>query len=142
MLPLERVQVGARSGHAHRLARNDEAAEILEKTRELRVASRLRDRPMKEIILVDRGFIAGDGAIHGGKRLADAAELLRGRALRRQAGRLDLDGHAKLHEVDDGVERLEPVGVDPGRPALRVARNEGPEPLTRGDQALSAKRRY
>src|SRR5215470_667228 len=69
MLVLERVEVGARSRDTHGLARNDEASEIFEEARELRVSRGLRDSTMEEVVFVDRRFIARDGAVHRGERV-------------------------------------------------------------------------
>src|ERR1043166_6876755 len=64
VLLLDGVQVGEplgrAAGDADGLARDDEAAEIFEEARELRIARRFRDAAVEREILVDGGFAALD----------------------------------------------------------------------------------
>src|SRR5579885_1591225 len=142
VLALERIEVSPPAADPHGLARDDETAEILQEARELRVSRRLGDRAVKEIVLVDRGLVAGDRPVHRRERLTDAAELLRRGALGRKTCRLDLDGHAEFHEIDYRLDRLQALGIDPERPSLRIAGDEGTESLPGGDHALGAESRH
>src|SRR6202035_3166282 len=78
MLTLKGFEIGALAfGTVCRdpdaLAGNDEASEIFEEMRELRVAGRRGDHPMKRKILVDRALAAFQGRIDRGECTADPA---------------------------------------------------------------------
>ena len=105
MLALEGFEIGALAlrpmrGDADALPRDDEAAEIFEKMRELRVAGRRGDRPVKGEILVDRAFAADQRGLDRRQRLGDPPPRGGRAAIRRQSGGLDLDAGAQLHDVE------------------------------------------
>src|SRR5262245_34714213 len=94
VLALERLAVGA-LGHAgaaaDRLARDDEASEMLEKSPELRVPRRVGDAAMEREILVDRVLAAPERAVDGLEAVDDPADLRRRGALGGEPRGLDLD---------------------------------------------------
>ena len=62
------------------------------------------------------------------------------RALGREAGGLDLDAGAQLHDLEHLAQRAQLVGIDAERPA-RIRRDEGADALARDHQPLGAQRR-
>src|SRR5258707_6659281 len=123
VLFLQELDVRARTAHAlgqpaHDAPRNEMAADELEEARELRVASRLRDRAVQGEILVDGALVLLGGAVDGVASRADRAHLALRGALGREARGLDLDAQAQLHHVEDVVERLHALRLDAKRRVL------------------------
>src|ERR1700687_3337906 len=99
MLALEGFKIGALAfgsmrGDADALARNDEAPEIFEDMRKLRIVGRRRDGAVKGEILVDRALAAVERRIDRRERLTDSTASRQRTALGRQSRRLDLNAGA------------------------------------------------
>lgn len=95
---LDHLEIGALAlgpvgGHPDALARNDVAAEIFEKMRELRVAGGGGDGAVKGEILIDSTLAAPYRTVDRRKCDADFAPRRGGRTRRREAGRLDFDAN-------------------------------------------------
>jgi len=78
VLPLDHFEISALTfclvgSDTDALAGDDEAAEIVEKGPELKVAGCRGDGTVERKVLVDRGFAAFDRRIDPGERLADFA---------------------------------------------------------------------
>ncbi|HZW72638.1 MAG TPA: hypothetical protein VFF43_03795, partial [Caldimonas sp.] len=123
------------------LARNEEAAEELEKAPELRIARRLGDRLVEPEVFLDGRFAASKRRSEREERALDPGEGGRRDALGGDAGRLDFDAGAKLHHVQDVADRAHLRRVDSERSALDVARDEGADALARLDQPFGAQHR-
>ena len=101
-----RASAAARAA-ANRLARNDEAAEILQEAAELRIAGGVGDRAMKarspDRRRSRRARCAASMAPAGSRR--SCLSLRRRGALGGEAGGLDLDAGAQLHDVEHFAQR-------------------------------------
>ena len=117
------------------------AADELEEAGEFRIAGGVGDGAVEREVLVDGRAAGGARSFDRIQGIGNAAKLrLRG-ALGRDAGRLDLDPEAKLHDVEDVGERLHALGLDAERRVLRIGRDEGAHALSRHHQAFGAQRR-
>src|SRR5258708_2510497 len=145
VLLLDLRQIGAPlrrtiDGDADRLPWNDETAEIFEKAHELRIFGRLRNAAVEGEILVDTGVAAADRPVDRLIGVADPGEPGRRGALRGEAGGLDLDAGAQLHDLDHLAQRTQLAALDAERPARR-RRDESAYALAGDDKSLGAQRR-
>ena len=96
MLVLNAIEIGpplfcGSDRHPDGLTRNDEAAEVIEEARELRIAGCLRDPAVKGEVLIDSGITASDRGSDGLIGVLDATQIGGRRPLGRKTRRLDLD---------------------------------------------------
>ena len=138
----DRPRFGIARAAADGLARNDEAAEILEEAPELRIAGGIGDAAMKREILVDRVLAALDARRRSASRQSTILRTCGGRrALGGKPGGLDLDAGAQLHDLEHLAQRRQLVEVDAERPA-RVLGDECADALAGDHQPLGAQRRH
>src|SRR5205085_3968364 len=103
MLPLESFEISALALRAmgcdpDALARDDEATEIFEEMRKLRVAGRRGDGAVKREILVDRRLAAHQRSVDRAERLPDPPAGCRSAAARGKTGGFDIDAGSSLHD--------------------------------------------
>ncbi|HET9415513.1 MAG TPA: hypothetical protein VFO74_15485 [Pseudolabrys sp.] len=104
---------GRLSGFPDGPARNNESAEVFQKTIELRIAGCFGDRTMESEILVDAVFAAVDGRLNGVKPVCDFLDLRRRGAFRGKTRRLYFHTGAQLHDIEHFTERRLLVEIDP-----------------------------
>src|SRR5580700_2188590 len=122
VLVLDALEVSAlilerRESLADALARNDETAEIVEKTLELRIAGGLGDAAMERKVLVDCRLAAPDGILDAPESLGDPFDVRAIVALGGEPRRFDLDASAQLHHVERLAQRIQLIDFDSERPA-------------------------
>src|SRR5262245_44203039 len=99
-------------GHANALARDDVAAEVLEKLGEAWVAGGLAKAAMEGEVLVRGARAAVKGSLEGAQGGGDGRKPLRRDALGGERRRLHLDGEAQLHHLQHVADRAQAVRVD------------------------------
>ena len=114
------------------------AADELEEARKLAVAGRFGDRAVEGEVLVDRRASSMRRLLDSLQRIGNCADLRLRRPLRRESGGFDLHAEAQLHHVEDLVKRLQSLGLDAKRRALRLGRHESADALARDDEPFGA----
>src|SRR4029077_16794648 len=116
VLLLEDIELNAALGQIcalpDRSARNDEAAEVLQEARELRIPGGSGNRTMECKILIHRAVAAVDRCLNGIESVADLFDVCRGSTLGRQSRCFDLVPGAECHGVEHLAEWRVLVEVD------------------------------
>src|SRR5262249_61226575 len=105
--------------HPDGLPRDDEAAEVIEKARELRIAGGVRNPAVKGEILIDCRIAAADGGTHRFIGAFDTTQIGGRRPFGREPRCLPPDARAPLHPPDPLTQRHELAAPPPKTPAAR-----------------------
>ena len=120
------------------LPRDDEAAEIFEKVRELWIAGRSGDRAVKREIFLDSRFAAPQRLIDPRQCLRDPAPRLCRAAARGKHRRLDLDAGPQFHDLEHLGDRGQPIEREAERTPVGIGRDKRAGALARYHKAVGA----